>query len=264
MDNVRDAIGMWLARWHASVLPFTPQMEEYAGRALAKSVAFVPGRMIDSAMDMLNLWVRNDTDSAKPTKAHRLPMVLVAMAPDTPPSGRAWGHNVSDDIFVTLDQDQKERVFKMRTQLRDVRVQMAFFAHEGDTAGHLSAQFCGWLEGYDNKRFAALWPFAGLKTPAPVTLESDDVMPQHIAVDAKNLSIMTVDVTLKVMQPLYQGPKAGEANDGKGSGTREDPHGFPVVNAVEVLHSMLPPAGEGAAPLAGHTTDASGITYWEP
>lgn len=264
MDNVRNAVGRWMGGWHAGLLPITPQMDEYAARALAKSVAFVPGRMIDSATDMLNLWIRNDTDSAKPTKSHKLPMTLLAMATETPPSGRDWGINVTHEIFVSIAQDPKERVFQMKTQLRDVRLQVAFFAQEPETAGHLSAQLCHWVEGYRNKHFSALWPFAGMQMPAPITLESDDLMPQRIPVESKNLSIMTVDVTLKVLQTMYFAPKPGEANDGKGSGTKADPHGFPITSKVEIIQSIAPPSGSGSTPLSEHSIDASGIEIWTP
>lgn len=264
MDGVRVAIGQWLGRWHSRIIPITPQMHEYSSRDLAKSVAYVPGRMIDSATDMLNLWMRNDTEDKKPTKSHKLPMVLVAIAPDSGPSGRDWGKNISSEIFVSFDADPKERVFAMRTQMRDVRVQMAFFAHEPDTAGHLMAQLASYMEDYQAKRFDALWDFAGFRIAAPVVLESDDAFPQRIPVDSKNMTIMTLDATFKVTHPMYRGPRAGEGIDGKGSGTPDDPHGFPLVGQVQVLHALLPPSGAGQSPLVGHTTDADGVTYWEP
>ena len=254
MDNIRDALGGWLGGWYGQLSPVTRQMHEYCNRGLSQSMAFVPGRMIDSAEDMLNLWIRNDTDSA-PTKAMKLPVALLAVATEATPTGRDWGKGISDGEFVVLGNDIKERVFKLRTALKDVRCQLLFVAHEGDTTEAMATQFALWLDGYSQRNFDAAWQFAGLKTLWPVSLETTDVFPSRIATASKNLSMVTVDFTLKVTQPLFTAPRANEPNDGKGTTqpdgivALDDPHGYPTTASIVAIPSILPGALDTGAKL---------------
>lgn len=265
MDNIRIAIGHWLARWHAQIAPVNLQMQEYVARPVDQSIAIVPGKMIDAALDMLNLWTRNDTHGG-PSKPARLPVVLLAVAHDWTPTPRDWGHNMADPAFIIIQGDPKERVFELRTQMQDVRCQLVFFAHEPDTARQLAAQFGLWAEGYGNKSFDALWRFAGQSMAWPMKLESDDLMAAKIPTDAKNLAVLALDFTFKVTQPFFRAPKEGEPNDGKGVPLPgggidpEDPSGWPMVQEVSVVPSLLAPASELAQPLSEYRITEDGKT----
>jgi hypothetical protein len=46
------------------------------------------------------------------------------------------------------------------------------------------------------------------------------------------VTILAIDLTLKAEVPLFDAPKEGEYNDGKGVPGTDDPAGYPVVVQV--------------------------------
>lgn len=270
MDNVKAAVGAWLGRWYAQIAPTQPSVQEFAARGLSKSVVLVPGRMIDAAQDMVNLWTRNDTNAAPGSNAGsrppKLPVAMVAMARDMMPTGRDWGRSSADEQYVTFASDPKERVFGLRTHLQDLRCQLVIAAHEPDAAKSLAAQFSLWVQGHSNKHALVDWVFAGQSLQWPIQLESDDVMGSLVPTDAKNLTLLALDFTFKMTEPYYRAPQQANEFDGKGTtrgdGTNDpaDPHGFALVRAVETLQSVVAPTSDAADPMHPRVTTEAGTS----
>lgn len=263
MDNVKSAIGAWLVRWHGQIAPTLPAVQEFAARPVDKAVVLVPGRMIDAAQDMVNLWTRNDTDKG-PSKPPKLPVVLLACARDMMPAGRDWGRDQASELDVVLSGDPQERVFKVRSQLMDQRCQLVVAAHEPDAAKSIAAQFALWAQEYGNKRSSVPWAFAGQQISWGMQLESDDFMAALVPTEAKNLTLLALDFTFKVSIPYYRAPVKPEDFDGKGHALADgrndpqNPHGFALLQAVETQQSMAAPQGDGTDPLGARVTDADG------
>lgn len=255
MKPVEQAIGRWLGVYFSQLVPLTPAMDAYCARPLERAIAFVPGRMVDSAQEMLNLWTRNDSKGG-PTTPADMPVILVAVAQDMTTTGRDYTIQVADPVKCSIPDDPKERVFELRTSSMDYRVQLLFCAHDPDTARALAAQFALFVDTPRHKTLQAVWRFAGIDTEWPVKLESPDVAAMRIQTEAKNLTMLALDGTLKATIPLYRAPGAGEPNDGKGSGTKEDPHGFPVVSVMNVESNTDERFGQG---LTRRVADADGI-----
>ena len=57
----RMGFGVWLAGFHAQLVADTPAMREYRRRPFERAVVMAPGRMIDKAGEMLQIWRANDT-----------------------------------------------------------------------------------------------------------------------------------------------------------------------------------------------------------
>ena len=53
-----------------------------------------------------------------------------------------------------------------------------------------------------------------------------------VQTEAKNLTILAVDVTLKAEVPLFDAPTEDEPNDGQGVPGTDDPSGYPLVTRV--------------------------------
>lgn len=255
MTPIKSAIGRWLERYFTELVPMTPQIRAFTQRPYEEAVVIVPGRMVDSAQEMLNLWVRNNTNDGATTPA-AMPVILVAVAQDMTPTGADYTKQDADPVDVVIPDDPKERVFKLRTMAQDYRVQLVFAAMDPDTAHSLAAQFSLYLDTIRHKSLGALWRFAGLDIEWPVKLESPDVAAMRVPTEAKNLTMLALDLTLKATMPLYQAPRDGEPNDGKGSGTEDDPHGYPLVEVV-YTESRVP--GNTDTLVTQRTTDASGI-----
>lgn len=256
MTPIYDAIGRWLGEYFAELVPMTPQVRAFMARPLDKAVVMVPGRMVDSAQDMLNLWVRNDSNGG-PTTPAAMPIILVAVAQDMTPTGADYTKQDADPIDVVIPGDPKERAFKLRTMAQDYRVQLVFAAMEIHTAHSLAAQFALYVDTPRHKTLDAYWRFAGLDIAWPVKLESPDVAAMRVPTESKNLTMLALDLTLKATIPLYQAPRDGEPNDGKGSGTEDDPHGYKVMQFV-YTESRLD--GNTNTLLSKKSTDESGTT----
>lgn len=231
-EPVKAGFGDFMGQFYASIVPTTKPMKAYVERGLAKSIAWAPARMVDAAEEMLGSWQRNDT-SPNPTKPADLPVILVGMSKDYVPAGRDYTRQVADREMVMIPGDAKERLFGLRTIAGDIRAQVAIFSSDEPTAKSLASQFLLFIDGSSRRRFTARHQFAGLSLDWPVQIESPDSPASAVATDAKNLTILVIDITLKASIPLLDHPKPGEPNDGKGSdGNPSDPHGYPLTEVV--------------------------------
>jgi hypothetical protein len=227
-EPVKIGFGEFMTEFYNSLVPTTKAMEEFTARGVGKSIAWAPGRMIDAAEDMLASWIRNDTDSA-PTQPAKLPVVIVAFAKDYTPTGRDFTRQVAEPLPVIIPDDEKERVFNLRTIAGDIRAQIAIFAPDEPTARSIASQFTLYLDVPLNRRYSARYPFAGTDHCFPVQIESPEALFVNVQTGAKNVSILAGDITLKAEIPLFSAPKVGDPNDGKGIPETDDPAGYPVL-----------------------------------
>ncbi|MFZ4504580.1 MAG: hypothetical protein ACOYM1_11585 [Methylovulum sp.] len=232
---IKLGLSEYLSHYYNGLSATTKPLHEYTQRGLSKSIVWTPGRMIDSAEEMLAAWQRNDSDDA-PSHPQKLPIILVAMAKDYVPSGRDYTRQVAERQMIIIPEDPKERLFGLRTIAADIRVQLAIFAADEPTARSLAAQFCLYIDVLPNRTFWASHRFAGLDLEWPIQLESSDAPAMVIPNEAKNLTILALDITLRSSLPLFDNPKDDDPNDGKGTtGDPEDPHGYPTVQVVDLI-----------------------------
>jgi hypothetical protein len=232
---IKLGLSDYLSRFYSGLSATTKPLQEYTQRGLAKSIVWTPGRMIDSAEEMLAAWQRNDSDNA-PSHPQKLPIILVAMAKDYTPSARDYTRQVADRQMVIIPDDPKERLFGLRYISADIRVQLAIFAADEPTARSLAAQFCLYIDAMHNRTFWATHHFAGLDHEWPVQLESSDTAAMSIANEAKNLTILALDINLHSSIPLFDHPSDEDPNDGKGTnGVLDDPHGYPTVQVIDAI-----------------------------
>lgn len=230
---VKTALGQYLGRYFASLVPTTKPMQSYVTRALAKAIVWAPGRMVDSAEELLSLWMRADLSGAA-TKPPELPVILVAMAKDYIPSARDYARQIADRQMVMIPGDPKERLFGLRTIAGDIRAQLVIVAADEPTARSLAAQFLVFIDATENRRFVARYGFAGLAMDWPVQLETPDNPASSIQTEAKNVCVLAVDVNLHVQIPLLDAPAPGAPNDGKGTPGTDDPAGYPLVQQIHI------------------------------
>ncbi len=230
-EPVKIGFGEFMAGYYNSLTATTPHLQEFVARGFGKCVAWAPTRMIDSAEDMLSSWQRNDTDQA-PTQPTDLPVIIVAMAKDYMPTGRDYTRQVVTSDWMIMPGDVKERAFGIRAIAGDIRVQLAFFAADEPTAKSLAAQFCLYIDDIHNRNFWSKHTFAGVESLWPVQIESPDTPISNAQSQSKNITILICDLTLKAEIPLFDAPKDGEANDGKGVPGTDDPAGYPLVKIV--------------------------------
>lgn len=232
-EPIKTAYGKFLRQFFDQLVPTTVPMQEYVKRPYAKSVILAPARMIDEAEEMLMKYMRTDI-SGKTTTPFMLPVIILAIGKDYTPTGRDFTRQIADPEYVMIEGDPKERVFQLRTVAADLRTQIAIFATDVPSAQSIAAQFLLFLDETRSRRFLSEYQFAGLKTYWPIQIEAPDNPAMSVQTEAKNLTILAIDVTLKVEVPLFSAPKEGEPNDGKGIPGTDDPAGYPVVQGIHV------------------------------
>lgn len=235
-EPIKIAFSDFMKLYYEQIVPTTPQIKEFINRGVAKAILWAPARMIDQAEDMFAKYLRVDANKELKlaTNPHDLPVIICAMAKDYTPSGRDYVRQIADAREIILPDDPKERVFKVKTLSGDLRAQIAFFSTQEEIAKSLAAQFLLFLDETFNRRFWAKYTFAGMETKWPVHIEAPDSPAMSIATEAKNLSVLAVDLTLKVTVPLFFAPKEGEPNDGKGVPGTDDPAGYPTMTQISL------------------------------
>ncbi|HEY4530135.1 MAG TPA: hypothetical protein VIG97_07385 [Luteimonas sp.] len=231
-EPVKAGLGQYMARFYEDIAPTTRPMEEFVVRGLGKSILWAPGRMVDAAEDMLSLYAREKPDDGAPTKPFELPVMFVAMAKDYTPTGREFTRQVGEREWVTIPGDDKGRVFRLRTIAADIRTQVVIAAADEPTARSIAAQLALFIDSVGGRRFSAPFLFAGESLDWPVVIETPDVTAMAVQGDAKNLTMLAMDMTLKATVPLFDAPRPGQVNDGQGVPGTPDPAGYPVVNAI--------------------------------
>ena len=236
-EPAKAALGEYMTRFFAQVLPTTKPLQAYVSRDVSKAMMWAPARMVDAADQMLGSYQRNDHDNA-PSNPSDLPIIIIAMAKDYVPSSREFTRQIADREWVMLPNDPKQRLFGLRQVAGDIRAQVAIFAADEPTARSLAAQFSLFVEATGNNRFKADYTFAGMSVKWPVQLESTDIPAMAIQSEAKNLTIYAMDLSLHVSVPLFDAPKAGEPNDGKGiAGDVLDPAGYPLTTDLMITYT---------------------------
>lgn len=240
---VKVGFGGYLGRFFASgIVPTTKYLGEYVKRPLNQAILWAPGRMVDMAEEMLAAWQRDDSRGS-PTPAYSMPVILVALAKDVALSTPDFNRAIASPEYVVIDGDPKDRLFLLRTLSTDIRAQLAIAAHDEPTCRALAAQLLLWIEALPNRRFRAVYRFAGIDNNWPVQVALPDSPASLVPTDHKNLSLLTLDLTLRATVPLYQSPKAGEPNDGQGDPDDiEDPAGYPFIVKIDANgHAITDP-----------------------
>lgn len=230
-EPVKAGIGEFLQGFYREVAPTTKALQEFRRRGFAQCVALAPARMVDQVAAMLSAWQRNDSAQA-PTRPPKLPALVVAVAKDYTPISRDFSTQIADPVDIMIPGDDKARYFQTKLVVGELRAQLAIMASDEPTAKSLAAQFLLYLDSPSNRSFSARYPFAGFEHEFPVQIEAPDNPAMSIETEAKNLTLLAIDLTLKVSVPLFLAPAEGEPNDGKGVPGTDDPAGFPLVESV--------------------------------
>lgn len=231
---VQQAYSEYLKRWYAGLYPDTLSMQEFVGRGVGKSILWVPGRMVDQAEEMLEMYRKAALGAAGANAL--LPVVLVAMSKDYTPVPSEFGHQVGDRQMVALVDDPNASVYGYRQAMVEVRTQLVAFASDDKTAKSLAMQLDLFIGAIANRRFTATHSWGQYSLAMPTMVETPEVNWQAVANDQKNLTMLAGDVTLRTVLPFLDAPKPGEPNDG----TSNNPPGYPVIVEVTTTPQVQP------------------------
>lgn len=229
---VHAAFARYLQRFHAQIVPDTPAVAEFAARQFGKSFAWAPARMIDAVEDMLDAWRANDSTGA-PRAEPRLPVVLLTPSPEYMPLSPDLSRQAATPLHGSIPADPKGRIFGFRVALFEQRVQLVIIAPDPGSAASIAMQLQMWCSSMENRRFTAAYVLAGMPEEWPVQIEQPEVMGSKGATEAKNITILIVDVNLRASIPLISAPAEGDADsDGQGTHPITDPHGYAPLDGI--------------------------------
>lgn len=242
-EPVKVAFGQYMVEFFNQLVPTTMPMEAYVQKPVAEAVLMAPSRMIDAAQEMFEKYLRLAKND--PTRPHFLPVMIWAVGRDYTPTGRDYTRQIADMEYFSFPEDEKERVFGVRTVSADLRAQVAIFTSDEPTAKSIASQLLLFTDETFNRRFWASYEFAGFKSKWPVQLESPDSPAMNVQTEEKNLNILAVDFTFKTTAPLFYAPKVGEPNDGKGvPGDKIDPAGYLKVATINLVGRLAKQSNE--------------------
>jgi hypothetical protein len=221
-DPVKIGFGNYLARFfNDALVADTKALESFKTRPLHKAILMSPSRLIDMVDDMLIKYMKLEKDS--PNAVHNdLPVIIFAIDRTFTPTGRSGAYQVADNPMVTLPNDPKERAFKLKTINEDMRAQVVIFAHDQNSARSIAGQLMLYADALANRNFGCVFRFSGIDDVWSARVESPDNAVMAIPSNAKNLTIMTVDLTIKAVIPIFEAPKETDLHDDKGDPNNPD------------------------------------------
>lgn len=232
--EIKSSFGAYLVRFFDLLVADTKALEEFKSRQVSKAIAFAPARLIDSVDDMLAKWQKFSADGTTKSAHNLLPVMLVAMDKTFTPTGRSGSsYQITDSPFVIMKNDPKERAFKIRTISSDYRAQVVIFSQDVASARSIASQLMLFVDALENRRMSVNHRFSGIDETWIAQVSNPDNPVMNIPNGAKNLTILTVDFTIKTTTPMYSAPALGEPNDGKGDPlNKDDLAGFLLVELV--------------------------------
>ena len=233
---VKAALGEWLTQFYAQFYPDTPATTEWKGRGTVKAMAWAPARMVDAVEDMLGSWKKND-NSGNPSTSAYLPVVFIAVASDYTETPGEAGRPLTDYMPIEFPGDAQHRSFRARLLGVDLRCQVVIVAGDALSAQSIMGQLCMWA--VERRTFKSRYSFAGFTSDWPVQIVGADRMAIPTPI-GEQVTILSVDLTVRATMPMFYGPASGAPNDGN---TRP---GFPVITAIPVQGhdpTLGPPTG---------------------
>lgn len=235
--EIDAAFGEYMGRWFSDLIPTTMQMREYCRRPIDKAIKFAPSRMIDAAEDMFSKYLREKKGDSSATKPHDLPIVILATARDITPTGRDYTRQIADGDWYQFPNDERKRLFRVRTIATDVRAQIVMIAEQAETVKSMIAQLILWLDRTENRRFSAVYSFGDCSSEWPIQIDSPEAFAsQTVMTDTDNLVCLGVDLTLKCMIPLFEAPKDEEEADNESgiAGDIYEPAGYRRIQEANI------------------------------
>lgn len=177
---------------------------DWKRRPLSQAIAVCPGRMVDSAEDMLSKW-RQSSDSKESGSTSSLPVLLFAVARVSSPPEVQDLKAVPYWLDVVLPHDPQKRMMQLRTIAQQYRVQMVFVSPDADSPSSLMNQFCAYLSDDFKRRFPVTYHFGdGLSDQFDMTVLNAPY-PDTVPTESKNQSIALVDVMMMGLVPQVVG-----------------------------------------------------------
>lgn len=219
MDSLSVIKNAWvrlLFDFRAELVPETPLLDKWKGRAPFTAIRASQGRMIDDVEEMLKSY--REEVGEKVGENAVLPVMITAVAPITSPPTATQVIQVP----YFIDTEVNGIPIKLRLVSKSIRCQIAFFSTNPHDVNSLADQFCTYMLNEDKRRFPVNVPLISandkekaITAPFFATVFENELYPSEIPTTEKNLSVVVIDVTLVMPYPYVQ--QKGLSNVGAGA-----------------------------------------------
>lgn len=228
-ERFQRAWGVLLSRFRSWSLADTADCRHWKTRPIKEAIRACAGRMIDDAEAMLDQYRRNENVGNTPGSTAILPVMMTAFEPMPTIPDTASVKGVPYWLSIQVPTDPSQRYARLRTIPTAIRAQVAFFSANPHTAFSLASQFCAFLtDEYDRQLPLVCDMGGGITDTWQLTVLDNTLFPSRVPTEAKNITIITVDVTLAGLIPHVVG-LGGEWDSETDPAVTSQPLGEPVV-----------------------------------
>ena len=235
-DVVKSAFAQHILTGLETIASVTPALEVYQSRIPAHKLAICPDRMVDKAEELLAQYQKSgQTNLAAP-----LPMVLMAFAKDLNPIAPERGQSIANPVTVALKDEDVTQYYKARFDHVEARVQLAYIAHESETARAMTSQMRLYLNTFEAHRWPLHWQFKDQSFTSTCSLESYEPMDEVVEIDGRtNITLLVWNLTLNFQLPY-------------------------LTDKVPVVQQVNTELSDATQPISHNSTDNSVIGRWLP
>ena len=257
-DVVKTAFAAHILRGIDQFVPVTPALESFQLRERETKLRVAPDRMVDKTEELLKIYQK---DPAKAGFGSPLPVVLLAFAKDVNPIAPDRGMSIANPITVALDAGESPEYFSARFDHVEARAQIAFIAHESETARAMTSQMRLFLNTFEAHRWDLNWVFEGREFTTTCSLENYEPMDELVDMEERNnITIIVWNLTLNFQMP-YLRASGQEINM---DGTTQT--GIDAIKQVDyTLRDVTQPISTGVVNQETvENIDTSEIGRWNP
>lgn len=200
-DVVKAAFAAHIIKGLDGLMPVTPAMEAYGQRERMTKLAVCQDRMVDKAEELLAQYQK----AGSPNLNAPLPVVLLAFAKETDPIAPDRGLSIANPVTVALTEEAAPPYYKARFDHVEARAQLAYVAHESETARAMVSQMRLYLNSFRAHRWPLNWLYKGQPFTTTCTLESYEPMGEPVDMERTNITMLLWNVTLNVQMPYLDG-----------------------------------------------------------
>lgn len=196
-DVVKTAFAAHILKGLDSLMPVTPAMEAYGQRERMTKLAVCQDRMVDKAEELLAQYQKAGASNLNAP----LPVVLLAFAKETDPIAPDRGQPVPNPVTIALNDSPDPTYYKARFDHVEARAQLAYVAHESETARAMVSQMRLYLNSFRAHRWPLHWQYKGQPFTTTCTLESYEPMGEPVDMERTNITMLLWNVTLNFQMP---------------------------------------------------------------
>ena len=197
-EVIKSAFAAHILKGLNGIFAVTPALVSYQVREPARKLAVCDDRMVDKAEELLAQYQKAGANNLNAP----LPMVLLAFAKDMSPIAPDRGQSIANPVTIALTDEAAPPYYKARFDHSEARAQLAFIAHESETARAMVSQMRLYLDTFEAHRWPLQWMYKNQPFTTTCSLESYEPMDEPVDVEGRNnITILVWNLTLNFQMP---------------------------------------------------------------